>query len=286
MNSIAFVTTCKGRLHHIKQTLPTLIAESPSEIILVDYGCPDNTAEWVDQNFPIVKVVRVDDDAGFCLPRARNLGAAQASAPWLCFIDADVKVTPGWLDWLQHNIRESRFYRACFSDIRDPETYGTVVCSRSAFDAIGGYDEAFRGWGGEDDDLYIRLIENSIVQDHYPSGFVEAISHADSERTSFHPIKSVDVQGLINMVYIKLKHHLRERGIGDMSLETRRHMLTTISNSLKSYPVPPKTFKIVLSLKGLSPATESSLSLEITKRRRFKLFGPRKTFIRSFYKQA
>jgi hypothetical protein len=35
---IAFITTCKGRLKHIQRTLPALVAESPYEIILVDYG--------------------------------------------------------------------------------------------------------------------------------------------------------------------------------------------------------------------------------------------------------
>ena len=43
-------------------------------MIVVDYGCPDGTEAWVKQNFPEVKVVKVEDDPGFSISRARNLG--------------------------------------------------------------------------------------------------------------------------------------------------------------------------------------------------------------------
>ena len=80
---IAFITTCKGRLKHIQQTLPTMVAENPYEIILVDYGCPQGTGDWAESNYPSVKVVRVNDDPGFCAARARNIGAGHSTAPWL-----------------------------------------------------------------------------------------------------------------------------------------------------------------------------------------------------------
>ena len=83
MSTIAFVTTCKGRLHHIRQTLPRFLAEKPDEVIVVDYGCPDMAGDWVEENHPAAKVVRVTDDPEFCAARARNMGgrAARAVAP-------------------------------------------------------------------------------------------------------------------------------------------------------------------------------------------------------------
>jgi glycosyltransferase involved in cell wall biosynthesis len=92
MKSIAFVTTSKGRLNHIKETLPLMAAQNPDEIIVVDYGCPDGTGDWVEANFPVVKVVRIDDDPGFCVSRARNRGAAKSACDLICFIDADIKL--------------------------------------------------------------------------------------------------------------------------------------------------------------------------------------------------
>jgi len=35
--------------------------------------------------------------------------------------------------------------------------YGSICAPRAAFEAIGGYDESFADWGGDDDDLRIRL---------------------------------------------------------------------------------------------------------------------------------
>ncbi|MDA7418743.1 galactosyltransferase-related protein [Xenophilus arseniciresistens] len=48
-------------------------------------------------------------------------------------------------------------------DARVPEApylrtfYGSLCCAREAFEAVGGYDESFAEWGGDDDDLRVRL---------------------------------------------------------------------------------------------------------------------------------
>jgi len=38
--------------------------------------------------------------------------------------------------------------------------YGSIACARREFEAIGGYDEAFIGWGGDDDNVRVRLVMN------------------------------------------------------------------------------------------------------------------------------
>ncbi|UVE18086.1 glycosyltransferase family 2 protein [Pseudomonas sp. LS44] len=285
MYPIAFITTCKGRLHHIKQTLATIAAESPAEIILVDYACPDNTGDWVEENFPEVKVIRVNDDPGFCLPRARNIGAANSSAPWLCFIDADIRISSGWLEWMQQNLNTDCFYLVGpAADKQLEEAAGTVICTRAAFEGVGGYDEVFRGWGGEDTDLYTRLAERVNARaEHYPAQFVNPISHADDERTTFHAIKNVKLQSLINRCYIRTKAHLYTNGVRDIPFETRQHLLQTISDSLTHSPSPPKTFTIRLHASNLVTGDGKRLDLliEVTRRRRFGFFGPRQTSVRT-----
>jgi len=143
MQKISLVTVSKGRLHHIKQTLPLMVAQGADEVIVVDYGCPDKTGDWVEANFPDTQVVRVDDDPGFCTGRARNLGAQQASGDWFAFVDADIKTGPGWVSWMRDNVQPGHFYLAAQTPgKRDPDIFGTVVCARADFEAIGGYDEA------------------------------------------------------------------------------------------------------------------------------------------------
>ncbi len=204
--NLAFITTSKGRLHHVRETLPLLAAGGARQVILVDYGCPERTGDWVEANLPGVEVVRVQDDPGFCLARARNIGARHARAAWLAFIDADIRVSPGWCEWMRANLAPGRFYRAGPVDgVRVPDAYGSCVCSRQAFVASGGYDEAFRGWGGEDVEFYARLAQLGQAEADYPGALVSAITHADVQRTGWFEIKDRGVQAVVNQCYTQAK---------------------------------------------------------------------------------
>ena len=152
--TLCYITTCKGRLHHLKQTLPRVVGQPDVSCVVVDYACPDNTTDWVAANFPQVRVVHVTGEAGFSASRARNLGAQAADAAWLAFFDADILWSPDFAKTVIPQLRPGHFYRA--KPITQ-QTWGSVICHRQDFEAVGGYDEAFTGWGGEDDDLLARL---------------------------------------------------------------------------------------------------------------------------------
>jgi hypothetical protein len=176
---VSFVTSCKGRLHHLQQTLTTFLAQSNAEVVVVDYGCPQGTAAWVRAHHPSVVVVEVKDDSGFSLARARNFGAAQARGRYLCFVDADMRLVGDLGTWVAANAGESAF---CIAQPHKKSAMGTCVVPAQAFARIGGYDEAFRGWGGEDADLYDRLRCPGRPERGYPSALVESIHHGDEER--------------------------------------------------------------------------------------------------------
>lgn len=280
MHEIAFITTCKGRLHHIKETLPLIAALSPAEIVVVDYDCPDKTGDWVEANMPGIKVLRVKDEPGFSLPRARNLGATLTTAPWLCFIDADIRVRGDWLSWMNENLEQGYFYRAAPSEgERQSDSFGTVICPREAFIAIGGYDEAFRGWGGEDVDLYTRLpLFAGLSESSYPLHFVAPISHDDGERTLFHTVKNKELQRLINICYIEVKKHLFYRNIKKPPLQALKSMMGNIEAGLtrKKQDIPT-TFSIELGCFDFETEQGSScrLSIRLARKRRYLFFGPR-----------
>src|SRR6476660_4405577 len=51
---ISLCTTCMGRAHHLKQTLPRNLADSVDwarpeavEFVVLDYSSPDDLAEWI-----------------------------------------------------------------------------------------------------------------------------------------------------------------------------------------------------------------------------------------------
>lgn len=176
---LSIVTTCKNRLHHLQQTLPLMLQQTSAEVIVVDYGCGQGTADWVVRNHPQARVVKVDDDPGFCLARARNIGAANASQPFLCFADADTIFQKNIGDWFKHNAREDTLYR-CADKV--DELDGFAICSKANFWRVGGYDEAIRGWGHEDTDLYERLGMVAVAISNVPEGALATIRHGNEER--------------------------------------------------------------------------------------------------------
>jgi hypothetical protein len=40
---LSIVTTCKGRLHHLRRSLPGFLAQPDTQVIVVDYDCPEDT---------------------------------------------------------------------------------------------------------------------------------------------------------------------------------------------------------------------------------------------------
>jgi len=77
--------------------------------------------------------------------------------------------------------------------------------SKNSFEKIGGYDDVLEGWGGEDEDLYLRLSSIETLIEYFPHFYYEAIQHSDQERTSFYTIKDKDIQNEINLVYGQIK---------------------------------------------------------------------------------
>lgn len=238
MNDIALLTTSRGRLHHLQQSLPLMLSQGAAEVVVVDYGCPDGTADWVERHHPTVRVVRVTDDTEFCLARARNTAAAHSRADWLVFVDADILISPGWVDWMRRHLVPGHFYRAAPIDGRRvPDTRGTVICTRDAFDALDGYDEMFRGWGGEDDDLYHRLAQQGVVQDIYPSAFVSAIAHDDSQRAGWGALKSREQQLVLHQCYGAAKEQFATLfgTAGRLVPEVRQTLMDTSTAALAAW---------------------------------------------------
>ncbi len=107
---LSLITTCKNRLPHLKQTLPLMLQQPHAEVIVVDYGCEQGTAAWVKEHHPAAKLVQVNDDPVFCVARARNMGAKNASHELLCFVDADVLLHLELGKWLELNQNPNGFY--------------------------------------------------------------------------------------------------------------------------------------------------------------------------------
>lgn len=255
MKRITFVTTCKGRLHHVQQTLPTLAKIQQADIVFVDYGCPQKSGEWVAQHFPEVQVVNVNDDAGFCLPRARNHGAEKAQTPWLFFIDADMGVKPEMGAWLEKSRMPLNMYRSSLENgVRSPDTWGTFLCHQAMFKKVGGYDEAFRGWGGEDVDLYRRLAEMGVAAAEYPVGLLDPIPHDDLQRVAFQEVKDLGLNHVINETYMAAKNVFLSQMRGKTALPEGRNveLMDAIKKKVRDWDDKGRPEKYKISFKSVT----------------------------------
>jgi glycosyltransferase involved in cell wall biosynthesis len=214
------ITTCKGRLEHIKQTLPTLSALAECEIVVVDYDCPDGVGEWVRRTHPRVQVVKVADRPLFNLSEARNIGAAATTAEWLMFVDADVSVAPHLRERIEPLMQPGVFL---LPDPRPAELCGALAVAKADFDAAGGYDEAFEGWGWEDFDMNERLRLSGLQARTFAGGLLTSQRHGDAERTRFYAIDDPVVSGRLNQVYLTIKMDLQRQGV-QMDLAARRRL--------------------------------------------------------------
>ena len=233
---ISIVTTCKNRLSHLRVSLPAMMAQANSEVVVVDYGCEQGTAGWVRSHHSAAKVVEVTDDLSFCNSRARNLGAAEARGKLFLFCDADVVLDTSLGEWIAQHADERCFYMAAQS--ADRNLLGTCICPAAAFKTLGGYDEAFRGWGGEDRDLYERLIFAGVQRKDFPNGLAQSIDHADDIR-QFGPgsggMDNKPQSIRVNDLYRAIKLDVARLGLGNLDLNARKAIMEEIRVKLIAF---------------------------------------------------
>ena len=211
MAPLSVIITCKGRLEHLRRTLPAAVEHlAGAEFILVDYDCPQHAGDWAQANLPAVTVVRVKDRPRFSCAKARNAGAAHATAPWLLFMDADDLLTAPLLAEIQSRQATGVFL---LTDPRPPILYGVLAVARADFEAARGYDEIFEGWGCEDVELLDRLEARGLRAASFDARSIVGIDHEDGARTQFHEIGLRELNWTVNGTYMAAKRDLTRLGL-------------------------------------------------------------------------
>lgn len=78
-----------NRLRYVQRAIKSVLEQTmqPEEIIVIDDGSTDNTANELKKYFPSIKLYSNQKNYG--VSHARNRGAEHASGNWLAFLDSD-----------------------------------------------------------------------------------------------------------------------------------------------------------------------------------------------------
>lgn len=231
MPELTYITTCKGRLKHLQRSLPKAAQQADMQCVVVDYDCPEQSGAWVSAHWPDCRVVHVHDAPRFNAAHARNQGAAIVNGQntWLAFFDADILMRADFARQVMPLLEPGRFYRA---SPMPSAAWGSIICRREDFLAIEGYDEAFTGWGGEDDDLIARLRGAGLSEASFPGELVDVIDHDDETRFRFHDLADRQIQFFINRFYTEVKGDLLRITQGPVPLGTRRSLFRRIEHQV------------------------------------------------------
>lgn len=147
-NASDYLVRCLRSLSHD-------VCRFPMEIIVVDNGSTDGSAELVAELFPYVHLIRSPENLGFA--RANNLGAAVSRGRYLCFVNSDVEVLRDCITRLVTycegerevgmvgpRVRggDGRLQRTC----RGFPTVWNMLCRTLALDTLFPWVKAFTGY--------------------------------------------------------------------------------------------------------------------------------------------
>jgi GT2 family glycosyltransferase len=119
------------------------------EVILVDNGSTDGSAEWVATEYPQVRVLRLAENLGFC--GGNNAGVRIARGEYLVLLNNDTVVEPDWLEPLYTTIVSDPRIAACDSKVLYSGARNTIWSAGASYTIAGTAN--FRAQGASEDAL-------------------------------------------------------------------------------------------------------------------------------------
>jgi predicted glycosyltransferase involved in capsule biosynthesis len=120
----------------------------------------------------------------------KNIGALNSDADYFIFHDVDMLVQ-GRADYgyPEHPTLLATNASQFGWKMPFPEYFGGVVAfSRKDFESINGYSKGFAGWGGEDNELYYRVLACGLQIDHREHRYL-SLPHPKDNPTGYDPAK-------------------------------------------------------------------------------------------------
>ena len=207
---ILFCTTCKGRVSHLRQTLPQNLIDNSfypnSAFVVLNYNSPDGLDSYIKDNYaPEIEygkliTYRFTEPTPFRMAHAKNLahrlGIAEG-ADVLVNLDADNYTGPNFASYIANKLgnNPNSFLWAKMKKGELPRGIsGRIVVPKHEFLKVGGYDETFSSWGPDDKDFNQRLQRLGIKGLEIDDIYLKAVNHNDKMRFSEYPHARLEEQ--------------------------------------------------------------------------------------------
>jgi GT2 family glycosyltransferase len=225
--SCSIVIPCLNRMDLTKQCLEALFTVTdgvPYEVIVVDNGSDDGTAEYLSSLGERIRVISNPENQGFAI--ACNQGARAATGEYVVFLNNDTVPLRGWLRAMVDVVRTEpgvgivgskllfpdrsvqhigvsmsrefgtpyHIYRGAPEDApvasrrRDLNcvTAACMLVRKSEFEEVGGFDEGYRN-SFEDIDLCFRMVQRGYRVVYEPASVLLHLESQTSGRKDHDP---------------------------------------------------------------------------------------------------
>lgn len=197
-HAASVIISTRNRRDELRRAVESAVGQSiRPQVIVIDDGSDDGTAELVRREFPEVRLERAEVSRGYIVQR--NYGARIADAPVVITMDDDAAfVSPHTIEQTLEDFDDPRVGAVAipYIDIgkdpaprqRAPESSGVYVSNnfrgtagalrRDVFLKLGGFREFFLHQG-EEDEFCLRLLQAGYVT---RLGRAEPLHHFESPR--------------------------------------------------------------------------------------------------------
>jgi len=140
MNLVSIVILNWNGRDLLRRFLPVLISNTSLpgvELIVADNGSDDGSVDLVEEEFPGIRLIRMDKNYGFS--EGYNRALEQVESKYFLLLNSDIEVTPGWLEPLIDFMEMNEHAAVCTPKIRD-------LRNRELFEyagAAGGYIDKY-----------------------------------------------------------------------------------------------------------------------------------------------
>lgn len=201
LDEFSLLVIVHGRADHLRRLLAGVDSSEapPAEVVIVYMDDPSPPSMQCSVPVHVAHISSADHDAGLPLARARNVAAASATTSNLIFLDVDSIPSVNLFSTLMHAIghepvlamAEPRYLRKpleTWRTVSDKQLFlGSVphharaglptettmsghemfwslgfAVKASIFADVGGFDEGYDGYGGEDTDFAFRVRDAGI----------------------------------------------------------------------------------------------------------------------------